>query len=74
MAAMRAQVRSEMDKSVSTMKDAAQDKQRQAAEARKTVGGVVKGLPMDATSALDEFSSMGKRKGMKMAARRSFGP
>ena len=72
MAAMRAQVRNEMDKSVSTIQNAGQDKR--LADARKSMGGVVKGLPMDMTSAMDDLSSMGKRKSMKIAARSSFRP
>ena len=74
MASMRAQVRSEMQKSVASMREA-----DGVTTARKSMGGVVRGLPRDATSAMDDLSKVASPKGvrssmMKHAARRSMRP
>ena len=62
MASMREQVRSEMQRSVTSMREASID---QVEHARKSMGGVTKSLPRDATSAMDDLSRMAPRKSLR---------
>lgn len=72
MASMREQVRSEMQKSVASIREAADDDR--LTNARKSMGGVVKALPRDTTSAMDDLSRLTPTKSLRGSMmRRSVG-
>ena len=69
MASMREQVRREMQKSVASIREAADDDC--VANARKSTGGIAKSLPRDVTSAMEDLTRLtpSKRFGGSMMRR-----
>ena len=69
MASMREQVRSEMQKSVASIREAVDDDC--VANARKSTGGIAKSLPRDVTSAMEDLTRLtpSKRFGGSMMRR-----